>query len=111
MVRDRQIFVRTTQEAYDWVAAQAEAAGLSYGALVSEVLQMAARQGWVLERPRIAVTGKPVEPEPAVAPPVAFQEPVAPQAQTEDSGSRLPDCRHPGVGRKQRCPKCGRYNL
>lgn len=85
MARDRQIFVRTTQEAYDWVVTQAEATGLSHGALVSELLEMAARSGWVLER-QIAVAGQP------------SQDPVA--ALRRQTGTRQPPVAKPEQHRR-----------
>jgi hypothetical protein len=122
MTRDRQIFVRTTQEAYDWVAAQADALGVKHGALVSDLLEMAARHGWVLERPGIAVTGAP-----GSAPSLAAQRSAGGGASPAPAGSpapqrtaredvkaeraRLDACTHPGVARKARCPRCRRYNV
>lgn len=47
--------MRTTQEAYDWLAAQAAALGESHGAVVSAVLESMARSGAVLERPAITL--------------------------------------------------------
>lgn len=46
--RDKQVATRTTQEAYDWVTAQAAALGLSHSAVLAILLEQAAQQGWTL---------------------------------------------------------------
>ena len=53
-MRDKQIWTRVSQETYDWVSAQAEAAGVSRGAAVAAALDSLVRCGATLEyAPRI----------------------------------------------------------
>jgi hypothetical protein len=151
MMRDRQIYVRTTDAAYKWVAEQAEVLGYSHGAVVSVVLEMAARQGWLLELPQVTVAeaaefvrreggvpgSGPVErparktraKRPRAQPEARAGGPVTDGALALDDqpepglierldavlkGGEVPQqggCKHPGVGFKQRCRKCGSYNM
>jgi hypothetical protein len=113
MARDRQIFVRTTPAAHEWVQVQAQASGLSEGALVSEVLEAAARQGWVLRAREIAVEAPlPLAPVPA-APRSTPPRGRGQQAGREETpapvpaacGHSFPDVRN--VAGTLVCRKCG----
>lgn len=59
---------------------------------------------------RASATPRTVSPAPDGVPPVAFQEP-APDEPEDDPEPPRARCTHPGVGRKLRCPRCGRYNI
>jgi len=56
-------------------------------------------------------TGQPVtraELHAELAPLVAA---LQPQPASEGNHGKLAECKHPRVGRKQRCPECGGYNI
>jgi hypothetical protein len=58
MKRDKQIFVRVTQDVYDWVAAQSDATGMSHGGVAARVLQEARDRGWTIT-PGVVRDGEP----------------------------------------------------
>lgn len=56
---------------------------------------------------RARAAAKTVTPAAAGVPAAAFQEPAEPAPEPR----RKAECKHPGVGRKQRCRACGQFNV
>src|SRR5712692_9950210 len=54
MKRDKQIFVRVTQDVYDYVAEQSERTGMTHGHIAALILAEAKGQGWSLAPGRVA---------------------------------------------------------
>jgi len=59
MKRDKQIFVRVTQDVYDYVAAQSQETGMTLGHIAALILEEAKGQGWTFVPGRIAHAPKP----------------------------------------------------
>jgi hypothetical protein len=54
MKRDKQIFVRVTQDAYDYVAEQSEKTGMTLGHIAALIIEEAKGQGWSFRPGHIA---------------------------------------------------------
>jgi hypothetical protein len=52
--RDKQIFVRVTEDVYNYVAGQSERTGMTLGHVAALILEEAKGQGWSLTPGRVA---------------------------------------------------------